>query len=78
MIESSTPELGKVEDGIECSYKDKNIIIGFNANYLLDVLESLECKTVEFHIKSADSPVVIYDPLDPDFLSIVMPMKLQD
>ncbi len=78
MIESSTPELGKVEDGIECNYNGANLVIGFNSSYLLDVLESLECKSIEFHFKNSDSPVMIYDPLDPDFLSIIMPMKIHD
>ncbi|MFN3603675.1 MAG: DNA polymerase III subunit beta [Leptonema sp. (in: bacteria)] len=78
MIESSTPELGKVEDGIECDYNHTNLVIAFNSNYLLDVLESLQCKTVLFSFKSSDAPVVIYDPEDNYFQSIVMPMKLQD
>lgn len=78
MIESSTPELGKVEDGIECVYEDEPMVIGFNSKYLLDVLESLQSKNILFTFKTPDSPAIIYDPEDSDFLAIIMPMKLQD
>lgn len=78
MIESSTPELGKVEDGIECVYQDEPMTIGFNSKYLLDVLESLQSKNILFSFKTPDSPAIIYDPDDSDFLAIIMPMKLQD
>ncbi len=78
MIVSSTPDLGKIEDGIDCEYQEKPIAIGFNANYLLDVLEALKSNEIEFHFKTPDSPSVILDPNDKDFLAIVMPMKIQD
>jgi len=76
MLVSATPDLGKVEDGLECNYSGEPIAIGFNSNYLLDVLESLTCDKVLMTFLSPDAPAMFFDPTDKEFLSIVMPMKI--
>ncbi|MCS7204211.1 MAG: DNA polymerase III subunit beta [Leptospiraceae bacterium] len=78
MVVSSTPELGKVEDGIECNYDGPNMAIGFNSNYLLDVLEALTSNHVVMSFKNPESPVLFHDPNDENFLCIVMPMKIHE
>lgn len=77
MVKSATPELGKVEDGLEINFKG-DIIIGFNSNYLIDVLEALTCEKVLMTFQSSEAPAMFFDPDDKEFLSIVMPMKIQD
>lgn len=78
MIVSSTPELGKIEDGLECNFQDESMVIGFNSNYLLDVLESLDSENIIMTFQSPDAPALFFDPQDENFLAIVMPMKIQD
>jgi len=78
MVVSATPDLGKVEDGIECDFSYDPIVIGFNSNYLIDLLESLICETILMTFQSPDAPVTFFDPTDKDFLSIIMPMKISD
>ncbi len=78
LVTSSTPELGKVEDGIECDYNGDPMVIGFNSNYILDVLKSLSCEKVFMTFQSPEAPAMFFDPNDNEFLSIVMPMKIQD
>lgn len=78
MVVSATPDLGKVEDGIECDFSYDPIVIGFNSNYLIDLLESLVCETILMTFQSPDAPVTFFDPTDKDFLSIIMPMKISD
>ncbi len=78
MVVSSTPELGKIEDGLECNFEDGSMIIGFNSHYLLDVLEALTSENVIMTFQSPEAPVLFFDPQDENFLAIVMPMKIQD
>lgn len=78
IIVSSTPDLGKIEDGIECNFQDESMVIGFNSNYLLDVLESLDCENIIMTFQSPEAPALFFDPNDENFLAIVMPMKIQD
>ncbi|GIX41516.1 MAG: DNA polymerase III subunit beta [Leptospiraceae bacterium] len=77
MVKSATPDLGKVEDGLEINFNG-DILIGFNSNYLIDVLEALTCEKVLMTFQSSEAPAMFFDPDDKEFLSIVMPMKIQD
>lgn len=78
LVVSKTPELGKIEDGIACSYTGEAMVIGFNSDYLLDMLGAISSDKVIMAFKNPDAPAVFYDTNDSDFLCIVMPMRIQE
>src|SRR6202034_360471 len=45
-ITSNNPELGDAKEEIEIQYKGKDMKIGFNARYILDVLTSMQDEIV--------------------------------
>jgi DNA polymerase-3 subunit beta len=54
-VYSSISETGESEETIPVEYSDPDIEIGFNAQYLLDFLRSVDQSEVEFHFKDSNS-----------------------
>lgn len=65
-----------VDVGLSVEYKGKNIIAGFNNTYLLDVIKTMICETIELKIADHLSSISISEPDDPDTIYVVMPMRL--
>lgn len=43
---AQSPELGSVSENLECNYKGKDLKIGFNVNYLIEVLKHIDTDEV--------------------------------
>src|SRR5579875_3233223 len=54
-VHSSISETGESEETIPVEHNGPDVEIGFNAQYLLDFLRSVEQSEVEFHFKDANS-----------------------
>ncbi|MBV9612897.1 MAG: DNA polymerase III subunit beta [Acidobacteriaceae bacterium] len=54
-VHSSISETGESEDTIPVDYSGSEVEIGFNAQYLLDFLRTVDQSEVEFHFKDANS-----------------------
>jgi DNA polymerase-3 subunit beta len=75
-----TPDLGEGQDELEIGYEGEEIEIGFNANYLLEVLRYMPTDDVDIAFKAPESAVTI-EPSgseDLDYLCLVMPLRLLD
>jgi len=75
-LSSEGGELGEAKDEIEAKFTGEDIVVGLNAQYLLDVLNILSEDTVSLKIQDSLSPVVAQAPGDSGLLCIVMPMRL--
>lgn len=77
-ITSQAADLGESEDILTVDYSGARIIIGFNAQYLLDFLSVLQEGDVIFDLKDGNSQVQLRSGLETeyDFRYIVMPMRL--
>lgn len=76
-LESEKAEYGEVSDEISVTYEGEEFQIGFNAKYLLDVLNILDGEEVRMEFKNPMSPCVIKNPSDPSFLSVIMPLRIE-
>ncbi|MDH4249435.1 MAG: DNA polymerase III subunit beta, partial [Deltaproteobacteria bacterium] len=73
-LESERAEYGDVADELPVTYSNEELKIGFNAKYLLDVLNEVSpAETVELKLKGALNPCLIQVPDDKGFLAVVMP-----
>jgi DNA polymerase-3 subunit beta len=61
---------------IEIEYEGENLDIGFNINYLMDGLTSIQSDLVIFSFGNANSSVLISSPENHDFRYVVMPMRI--
>jgi DNA polymerase-3 subunit beta len=73
VISKSTPDIGESREEIPVEYKGKEIAIGFNPNYLIDVLKNLSDDKIEFELMDGEKPGVIRRD---GYTYIVLPMRL--
>lgn len=66
----------RAEVSLDVDYNGEHLEIGFNINYLLDILKALTCPRVRLGLNDANKPIVVQDIDDPDFIALVMPMKI--
>lgn len=76
VISTNHPALGQATESLPISYDGKATEIGFNAKYLIESLSVLNENDVTFEFNNELSPVVIKAEDIPEFLGIIMPLKL--
>ncbi len=75
-ISSNNPELGDAKEEIEVNYSGKEIKIGFNARYILEVLGSMSDETVQIELNDQLSPGLVRPLKDKSYTCVVMPMRI--
>lgn len=75
-ISSNNPELGDAHEEIDVDYKGKDIKIGFNAKYILDVLNTIEDEKIEISLQDQLSPGLVRPHSDSNYTCVVMPMRI--
>ena len=76
VVSSSNPDFGDAKEEMDIIYQGSDIIIGFNAKYILDILNVIKTDKIYFYIKDNISPGMITPYQDSNFLSVIMPMRL--
>lgn len=71
-----SPELGEARDEVEAEYEDESVTVGFNARYLMDVLNVVDDERVILEVKDAVSSSLMRPADDPDSLYVIMPLRL--
>lgn len=74
-----TPDLGEAEEEMQVDYDGAELEIGFNANYLLEVLRYMPDEDVAMHFKAPERAATFLPASgSPDYLCLVMPLRLLD
>jgi len=75
-VSSSNPELGDAREELDVEYHGPELSVGFNARYLLDILQVQDQDRINIILKDNLSPGLI-KPVDEDgYLAVIMPMRL--
>ena len=75
-LSASSPEHGSAIEEVEASYDAGQLEIGFNARYLLDIMQQIEGDAARFTMADAASPTVIRDVSDGSAVYVLMPMRV--
>jgi DNA polymerase-3 subunit beta len=75
-IVSSNAEQEEAEETLDVGYAGDALDIGFNVNYLLDVLNNVPGAQVECSFGDSASSALIGFPSEADFKYVVMPMRI--
>ena len=75
-VVSSNAEQEEAEETLEVAYAGEALDIGFNVNYLLDVLNNVSGAEVECSFGDASSSALVCFPSEPEFKYVVMPMRI--
>ncbi len=72
----TSPDNGTAAEEVPADYSAQGFEIGFNANYLKDILGQIEGDTVELHLADAGAPTLIRQDEKSPALYVLMPMRV--
>ena len=72
----TSPDNGTAAEEVPADYRADGFEIGFNANYLKDILGQIEGDTVELHLADPGAPTLIRQNDKSPALYVLMPMRV--
>jgi len=75
-LSANSPEAGSATEELEAKYDGALLDIGFNARYLLDILQQVEGDGARFSLADSTAPAIITDVSDASALYVLMPMRV--
>jgi DNA polymerase-3 subunit beta len=72
----TSPDNGTAVEELMADYKAEGLEIGFNANYLKDILGQIDSDMVELHLADAGAPTLIRENEGSRALYVLMPMRV--
>ena len=73
VISKTTPDVGESREELPVTFSGEQMIIGFNPQYMIDVLKNLNDETFEAEFLGSDKPCVIRKE---NYLYLALPMRL--
>ncbi|MDD5496337.1 MAG: DNA polymerase III subunit beta [Candidatus Omnitrophica bacterium] len=74
VLSKNSPYLGEAHEEIGVEYKGKEMAIGFNPDYIIDVLKNIDQEMVNFEMADPEKPGVIR--IGDEYIYVVLPMQL--
>ena len=75
-LQAQNPDHEEADIEVEVNYEGSDIEIGFNVNYILDVLNSSDSEMVQSSLRDSNSSCLLTFPDQPDYKYVIMPMRL--
>lgn len=75
-VSANNPEKEEASDDIKSTYSGEPLEVGFNVNYLIDVLNVIKTKNVQISLKDANSSALLMPENDSSSSYVVMPLRL--
>lgn len=75
-LSAASQELGDAEESLPVDYAGEELVIAFNARYVLDALMPMESDPVRFELKDGMSPGVIKSVEEGGYRCVIMPMRI--
>jgi len=75
-LSSSSPEIGEAKEALAVDYEGDEVAIGFNARYVMDVLEVIDTEKVLFKLKGQLESGVITPVENDGYVYVIMPMRI--
>ena len=72
----TSPDNGTAAEEVPAQYASDQFEIGFNANYLKDILHQIEGDSVELHLADPGAPTLIRQDAGSAALYVLMPMRV--
>jgi DNA polymerase-3 subunit beta len=75
-ISAVSADAGRATEELDVEYVGQPLEIGFNARYVLDMLQQVDGDDVRLEMATAAAPTVSHDPADGSTLYVLMPMRV--
>ena len=76
VLSATSPEAGSATEELEVKYDGALLDVGFNARYLLDILQQIQGDGARFNLADTAAPAIIQDVSDASALYVLMPMRV--
>lgn len=76
LLQAQNPDQEEADVEVEVDYKGDALEIGFNVNYMLDVLNVTDAVNVQATLRDSNSSCLMTYPDHPDCKYVIMPMRL--
>ena len=63
-------------EDIEAKFEGKEIEIGFNSKYIMDMLDNLKENEILISFMDNSSPIIAQEKSNPDLIYVLMPMRV--
>lgn len=73
VVSKSTPDIGESREELAIQYNGTEMVVGFNPQYMIDVLKNINDEKIELEILGPDKPCVIRKE---NYLYLALPMRL--
>ena len=73
VVSKITPDVGESREEVPIQYSGKEMIVGFNPQYLIDVLKNIDCEVVDLELLGPDKAAVIRLET---YLYLALPMRI--
>jgi DNA polymerase-3 subunit beta len=74
VLSKSTPYLGEARVELEADYKGKEMSVGFNPEYLMDLLKSVDQETISLELADPEKPGAVR--IGSEYVYVVLPMQI--
>jgi len=74
VISKSSPYLGEARVEVDADYKGKDISVGFNPDYLIDLLKNIDQETIGFELTDPEKPGAVR--VGAEYVYVVLPMQI--
>ena len=76
-VSAQSAETGSNESVVDATVQGEGLDIAFNVKFMLQALTALKAaKKVSLELTTPAAPAILRDPDDPNFLHVLMPMRL--
>jgi DNA polymerase III subunit beta len=76
IVSASNADQEEASDELDITYTDSELDIGFNVNYLMDVLSNLKTENIQLQFNDSNASALLTLPNDDSFKYVVMPMRI--
>ena len=76
VVSSSSPDVGKGREVIECQTQGETINVAFNSKYIIDILKNLTDEQATMELNTTLSPVCIKQIAESNYIYIVTPVRV--
>ena len=76
VVSSSSPDVGKGREVIECQTQGETINVAFNSKYIIDILKNLTDEQATMELNTSLSPVCIKPIAESNYIYIVTPVRV--
>lgn len=76
VLNSTNPDVGEARDEIDVSYREQELVSGFNVKYLIDAIDVMDDERVILELGEGMKPGMIRSANHDNFMCIIMPLKI--